>query len=94
MGDVDLKVFIRVGFASIAIQGERFPLGWKWGVGDKVSEGVTALRLVGGSKWGGMGWLIIVGKVEVRLCGGIWVVGRYCGLYDGICVVCRVVGML
>jgi len=39
MGDVDLKVFVRVGFASIAIQGERFPLGWKGGVGDKISEG-------------------------------------------------------
>ena len=47
MGDVDLKVFVRVGFASIAIQGERFPLGWKRGVGNKVSEGVTASGLVG-----------------------------------------------
>jgi len=51
MGDVDFKVFVRVDFASIAIQGERFPLGWKWVVGDKVSEGVTALGLVG---WDGM----------------------------------------
>jgi len=56
MGDVDLKVFVRVSFASIAIQGERFPLGWKWGVGDKVSEGVTALGLVGREQvgWDGM----------------------------------------
>jgi len=50
MGDVDLKVFVRVGFASIAIQGERFPLGWKRGVGNKVSEGVTSPGLVGGSR--------------------------------------------
>jgi len=50
MGDVDLKVFIRVSFTSIAIQGERFSLGWKWGVGDKVSEGVTTFGVVGGSR--------------------------------------------
>jgi len=54
MGDVDFKVLVRVGFASIAIQGERFPLGWKRGVGDKVSEGVTASGLVGGA--GEVGW--------------------------------------
>jgi len=24
----------------------------------------------------------------------MWVVGRYCGLYGGTCVVCRVVGMV
>jgi len=46
MGDVDFEVLVRVGFASIAVQGERFPLGRKRGVGDKVSEGVTASRLV------------------------------------------------
>ena len=51
MGDVDFKVLVRVGFASIVIQGERFPLGRKGGVGDKVSEGVTASGLVeGGSR--------------------------------------------
>jgi len=56
MGDVDFKVFVRVGFASIAIQGERFPLGRKMGVGDKVSEGVTASGLVGREqvRWDGM----------------------------------------
>ena len=27
MGDVDFEVLVRVGFASIAVQGERFPLG-------------------------------------------------------------------
>jgi len=53
VGDVDFKVLVKVGVASITIQGERFPLGWKRGVGDK-----------GG---GGTGWLIIAGKVEVML---------------------------
>jgi len=47
MGDVDFEVFVKVSFASIAIQGERFPLGRKRGVGDKVGEGVTASGLVG-----------------------------------------------
>jgi len=47
MCDVDFKVLVRVGFASIAIQGERFPLGRKRGVGDEVSEGVTTSGLVG-----------------------------------------------
>ena len=46
MGDVDFKVLVRVGFASIAIQGEGFPLGWERGVGDKVREWVAASRLV------------------------------------------------
>jgi len=56
MGDVDFKVLVRVCFASIAIQGERFPLGRKRGVGDKVSEGVTASGLVGREhvRWDGM----------------------------------------
>jgi len=56
MGDVDFKVLVMVGFASIAVQGERFPLGRKRGVGDKVSEGVTTSRLVGREqvRWDGM----------------------------------------
>jgi len=56
MGDVDFKVLVRVGFASIAIQGERFSLGRKRGVGDKVSEGVTTSGLVGREqvRWDGM----------------------------------------
>jgi len=56
MGDVDFKVLVRVGFASIAIQGERFPLGQKSGVGDKVSEGVTTFGLMGREqvRWDGM----------------------------------------
>jgi len=56
MGDVDFEVLVRVGFVSIAVQGERFPLGRKRGVGDKVSEGVTASRLVGREQvgWDGM----------------------------------------
>jgi len=53
MGDVDFEVLVRVGFASIAVQGERFPLGRKRGVGDKVGEGVTAFGLVGREQ---MGW--------------------------------------
>ena len=57
MGDVDFKVLVRVGFTSIAIQGERFPLGRNKGVGDKVSKGVTASGLVGGaSEVGWDGW--------------------------------------
>ena len=47
MGYVDFEVLIRVGFASIAVQGETFLLGGKRGVGDKVGEGVTTPRLVG-----------------------------------------------
>jgi len=56
LGDVDFKVLVRVGFASIAIQGERFPLGQKSGVGDKVSKRVTASGLVKGQqvRWDGM----------------------------------------
>ena len=50
-----LKVFVRVGLTSIAVQGERFPLGRKRGVGDKVGEGVTASGLVGREQVGGMG---------------------------------------
>jgi len=46
MGDVDFKVLVRVGFASIAVQGKGFPLGWERGVGDKVREWVAASRLV------------------------------------------------
>jgi len=39
MGDVDFEVFVRVSFTSIAVQGERFSLGRKGGVGDEVGEG-------------------------------------------------------
>jgi len=56
MDDVDFKVLVRVGFASIMVQGERFPLGRKRGVGNKVSEGVTASGLVRREQvgWDGM----------------------------------------
>ena len=56
MGDVYFKVFIRVGFAGVAVQREGFPLGKKEGVGDKVVEGVTTSRLVGREqmRWDGM----------------------------------------
>jgi len=47
MGDVDFEVFIRVGFTSVAVQCEGFPLGRKMNVGDKVGEGVTTSGLVG-----------------------------------------------
>ena len=67
MCDVNFQVFVGVGFASVAIEVERFPLGWERGVSDKVCERVAASRLVGGSMWGGGGWLIMVGKVEVML---------------------------
>jgi len=67
MGDVDFQVFVRVGFAGLAIQGEWFPLGRERGVGDKIREWVAASGLVGWGMWGGGGWLIIAGKVEVML---------------------------
>jgi len=47
MGDVYFEVFIRVGFASVVVQREGFPLGRKEGVGDKVGEGMTTSGLVG-----------------------------------------------
>ena len=47
MGDVDFEVLIRVNFASIAVQGEGFPLGRKMSVGDEVGEGVATSGLVG-----------------------------------------------
>jgi len=81
MGDVDFKVLVRVGFASIVIQGERFPLGRKGGVGDKVSEGVTSPRLVGREqvRWDGMvdhsgecGGEVVRGDVGCRKV--LWVV--------------------
>ena len=42
---------------------------------------------------GPRGGLALVDAFELRLI-GMWIVGRYCGLYGGTCVVCRVVGML
>jgi len=53
MGDVDFEVFIGVSFASIAVQGERFPLGGERAVGDEIGEGMTTPRLVGRKQ---MGW--------------------------------------
>jgi len=47
MGDVDFEVLVRVGFASIAVHSEKFPLGRKRGVG------VWA----GGEGAGGVGWV-------------------------------------
>jgi len=89
MGDVDFEVLVRVGFGSIAVQGERFPLGRKKGVGDKVSEGVTASGLVG--------WDVMVDHSGE--CGGKVVrgdVGHWKVLWVVLwnMLVCRVVGML
>ena len=67
MRDVNFQVFIGISFASVAIEVEWFPLGWERGVSDKVCERVAASGLVGGSMWGGGGWLIMVGKVEGML---------------------------
>jgi len=47
MGDVYFEVFIRVGFASVVVQREGFPIGMKGGVGDKVGKRVTTSGLVG-----------------------------------------------
>jgi len=47
MGDVDFKMFVRVGFTGVAVQCEGFPLGEEGGVGDEVGEGVVTFRLVG-----------------------------------------------
>jgi len=78
MGDVDLKVLIRVDFVSIAVQGEGFPLGRKRGVGDKVGEGVTTSGLVGREQmgWDGMndhsgecGSKVVRGDVWWNMCG-------------------------
>jgi len=46
VGDVNFEVFIGVGFTSVTLQCERFPLGGERGVGDEVGERVTAPRLV------------------------------------------------
>jgi len=53
MGDVDFEVFVMVGFNDVAVQCEGFPLGRKWGVGDKISEGVVTSGLVDHSGEGG-----------------------------------------
>jgi len=45
MGDVDFQVFVRFGFAGIAIQVEWFPLGRERGFGDESVNG-----------WRPLGW--------------------------------------
>ena len=47
MGDVDFKMFVRVGFTGVAVQCEGFPLDGKGGADDVVSEGVAASGLLG-----------------------------------------------
>jgi len=44
---VDFEVFVGVGFTSVTLQCEGFPLGGKGGVGDEVGERVTMSGLVG-----------------------------------------------
>ena len=88
VGDVDFKVLVRVGVASIAIQGERFPLGWERGVGDKIREWVTASGLVRGEqvRWNGVvdhsgkgGGDVVRGNVGCRKV--LWVIGwDICGV--------------
>jgi len=91
MGDVDFKVLVRVGFASIAVEGERFPLGWERSVGDKVREWVAAPGLVRGEhvRWNGVidhsgkgGGDVVRGNVG---CGKrLWVIGwNMCGVEGG-----------
>jgi len=46
MGDVDFKMFVGVGFTSVAVQCEGFPLGGKKGVCDEAGEGVATFGLV------------------------------------------------
>ena len=88
MCDVNFQVFIGVGFASVAIEVEWFPLGRERGVSDKVCEWVAASGLVGGEN---VGWEWVVdhgregGGDVVRRdvgCGEIWgVVGwDVCGV--------------
>jgi len=42
VGDVDLEVFIWVGFTSVTFKCERFPLGGEGSVGDEIGKRVTA----------------------------------------------------
>ena len=91
MGDVDFKVLVGVGFASIAIEGERFPLGWDGGVGDKVREWVAASELVRREhvRWDGVVDHSRKGRGDVVRgnvgCGKIlWVIGwNMCGVEGG-----------
>jgi len=46
MGDVDFKMFVRVGFTGVAVKCEGFPLGGKGSVSDEVGEGVATSGLV------------------------------------------------
>jgi len=53
VGDVNFQVFVGVGFASVAIEVEWFPLGRERGVSDKICEWVAASGLV---REGNVGW--------------------------------------
>jgi len=41
MGNVDFEMFVGVGFTSVTLQCEGFPLGGEGGVGNEVNERVT-----------------------------------------------------
>jgi len=60
VGDVDFEVFIGVGFTSVTLQCEGFPLGREGGVGDEVGERVTAPGLVGWKRVGGYGMVEVM----------------------------------
>jgi len=80
MGDVDFEVFVRVGFASVAVQCKGFPLGRKGGVGDKIGEGVATFGLVGLERMERDGMVDHSGEGGGKVVRGVWVVGRYCRL--------------
>jgi len=52
MGDVDFKVFVRVGFTGVAVQCEGFPLDGKRVLAMKSVKGWRRLGWCGGSGWG------------------------------------------
>ena len=64
MGDVDFKVFVGVGFPSVTLQCEGFPLGGEGGVGDEVSERVATCGFVGWERVRRYGMVHKSGKSE------------------------------
>ena len=77
MGDVDFKVFVGVGFTSVTLQCEGFPLGEEGGVSDEVDERVTTSGLVGWEWVRGDGMVDKGGKGGGEVVRGMWVVGRW-----------------
>ena len=81
VGDVDLEVLIGVGFTSVTLQREGFPLGGEGGVGDEIGERVTAPGLV---RWE---WVRRDGMVDEGRKGGGEVVRRDMGSREVVGVV-------